>query len=89
MFLRDLADLLAFAATPIFAMMALVTTILGGDTLLIFCGAAHGASLPGGMVPMYLLMSVFHAPPWMKLIGAGSTGMPTAIRAPTGNHDPR
>ena len=68
MFLRDLADLLAFAATPIFAMMALVTTILGGDTLLIFCGAAHGASLPGGMVPMYLLMSAFHAAPWLKLL---------------------
>jgi hypothetical protein len=24
----------------------------------------------GGMVPMYLLMSLFHSPPWLKLIAA-------------------
>jgi len=26
----------------------------------------------GGMVPMYLLMSVFHAAPWLKVIAGRS-----------------
>jgi hypothetical protein len=29
------------------------------------CGAT---SRLGGMVPMYLLMSAFHLPPWLKLM---------------------
>jgi hypothetical protein len=36
-----------------------------GDAPMI-CGA--NASLLTGMVPMYALMSIFHAPPWLKLI---------------------
>jgi hypothetical protein len=48
--------------------MALTTGILGGAQCMI-CPADH-ASLLDGMVPMYLLMSAFHSPPWLKLISS-------------------
>jgi hypothetical protein len=32
------------------------------------CSMMPDASPLGGMVPMYLLMSAFHAGPWLKLI---------------------
>ena len=53
---------LPLLAAPTFAVMALVTAI-GGDPLDAFCGT----SPLGGMSTMYLLMSVFHAAPWLKL----------------------
>jgi hypothetical protein len=58
------ADGLSLLAAPTFAAMALLTAI-GGGPLDAFCS---GASPFGGMVPMYVLMSVFHAAPWVKLI---------------------
>jgi hypothetical protein len=62
---RLAADLLSLAAAPTFATMALSTACLGGgaDPL---C-SAHGSPM-SGMVPMYLLMTTFHAGPWLKLI---------------------
>jgi hypothetical protein len=50
------------AAAPAFAVMALLTN--GGGPMI--CTA--DASLLTGMVPMYVLMTIFHAPPWLKLI---------------------
>jgi hypothetical protein len=70
---RGVVHWLGFAAAPTFAVMALLTGGLGGapDVL---CSASHGASALSGMVPMYLLMSVFHSAPWLKLVrGAPST----------------
>lgn len=64
---RRLARWLALAATPTFATMAVVTAVLGGSPADMLCSAGHGLSL-GGMVPMYLLMSAFHAAAWLKLI---------------------
>lgn len=61
------ADFLYLAATPTFAIMALLTVILGGGPADILCSMA-GSSLLGGMMPMYLLMSAFHSAPWLKLI---------------------
>jgi len=61
-----LANWLYLAATPTFAIMALLTGLDGGpmDRL---CSAGPGTAL-SGMVPMYLFMSAFHSPPWLKLI---------------------
>jgi hypothetical protein len=68
------ADWLCLAAAPTFAMMALVTGALGGGPTDMFCSAAQDASPLSGMVPMYLLMSVFHSAPWLKLVcGAPSS----------------
>lgn len=60
------SDWLCLAAAPSFAIMALLTGVLGPlDTL---CSAGHDASPLSGMIPMYLLMSAFHSAPWLKLI---------------------
>ena len=61
------ATWLAFAASPIFAVMALLSSG-GGEAAAMLCGAAHGAPL-GGMPLMYVLMSAFHASPWLKRMG--------------------
>jgi hypothetical protein len=59
---------LRLAAAPTFAIMALVTAALGSGTSDMLCSAMHHMSPLGGMVPMYLLMSAFHLPPWLKLV---------------------
>jgi len=61
------ADWLGLAAAPTFAVMALLTSVLGEGTDMM-CSAAPGVSQLGGMVPMYVLMSAFHLAPWLKLI---------------------
>jgi hypothetical protein len=68
------ADWLCLAAAPTFAVMALLTGVLGGGTPDLLCSAAHDASPLSGMVPMYLLMSVFHSAPWLKLISSRRNG---------------
>jgi hypothetical protein len=59
-----MARWLHLAAAPAFAAMALFTGVSGGSADML-CVAA---SPLGGMVPMYLLMSAFHLPPWLKLM---------------------
>jgi hypothetical protein len=62
------ADWLCLAAAPTFALMAFATLTAGGAPPDIFCVAAQQASPLHGMALMYLLMSAFHMPPWLKLI---------------------
>ena len=62
------ADWLSFAAAPSFAAMALLTALHGGGMPDMLCASALDASPLGGMTPMYVLMSVFHCAPWLKLI---------------------
>ncbi|WP_454644249.1 hypothetical protein [Bradyrhizobium liaoningense] len=62
-----LARWLALAATPAFAIMAVLTALAGGGPAEMLCGAGQ-SSLLGGMVPMYLLMSAFHAAAWLRLM---------------------
>ena len=64
---RVVADWLCLAATPTFAIMALLTALSGGEPE-ILCAAMQHASPLSGMILMYLLMSAFHAAPWLKLI---------------------
>jgi hypothetical protein len=61
-------DGLALAASPTFAVMALLTGALGADPAVTLCSAAHASPL-SGMTVMYLLMSAFHAAPWVRLAG--------------------
>jgi hypothetical protein len=65
---------LSLAAAPTFAIMALLTGVLGAHPPDMLCATAHDAWPLGGMVPMYLLMSAFHAPPWLKLIAGRRRG---------------
>jgi hypothetical protein len=67
---RGAADWLSLAAAPTFAIMALLTGVLGGGPLDMLCSA----SPLSGMVPMYLLMSAFHSAPWLKLISSRRSG---------------
>ena len=68
------ADWLSLAAAPTFAVMALLTAVLAGGPLAMLCSAAEHTSPLSGMIPMNLLMSAFHSPPWLKLISSRGTG---------------
>jgi hypothetical protein len=67
------ADFLHLAAAPTFAIMALLTCVLGGGSPDAWCSSVSASPL-GGMVPMYLLMSAFHTAPWLKLISRRRAG---------------
>jgi hypothetical protein len=62
------AKWLYLAATPTFAIMALLTAV-GGDPIGSLC-PSQGAAPLGGMVTMYFLMTVFHSRPWLNLISS-------------------
>jgi hypothetical protein len=62
---RGMADRLCLAASPVFAVMAVLAQSDGGPMI---CSTSMEASPWSGMLPMYLLMSLFHLPPWLKLI---------------------
>jgi hypothetical protein len=68
------AGWLSLAAAPTFVTMALLTGFLGGGSPDMLCSATQDASPLSGMVPMYLLMSAFHAAPWLKLISSRRSG---------------
>ena len=65
---RRMTDWLCLAAAPTFAIMALMTGVLGGGQMAMMCSTAADASPLSGMAAMYLLMSAFHLTPWLKLI---------------------
>ena len=67
-------DWLCLAAAPTFAVMALLTSVLGSGAPELLCSTAQHASPLGGMVPMYLLMSAFHSAPWLKLLSGRRSG---------------
>lgn len=68
------AHLLALAASPTFGSMALLSQMLGDDRFAALCSQAGLPSPLAGMTLMYLLMAVFHLPPWMRMIAARMEG---------------
>ncbi len=67
---QSAADALCLAAAPTFAIMALLTAVLGGGPLDMLCSGGPDASPFTGMALMYLLMSAFHSAPWLRLISS-------------------
>ena len=61
------ADWLCLAAAPTFALMALLS-VMGGGSHDMLCAASRAAWPMTDMTWMYVLMSAFHASPWLKLI---------------------
>ncbi len=66
-----LASWLGLAAAPTFAVMALWSAFFSGQPDML-CMAMQGSSPVSGMTVMYLLMSAFHAAPWLSLISSRS-----------------
>ncbi len=62
---RGAASWLALAASPTFALMAWIAAIDAPPIAL--CSAGPGILPTDGMTAMYLLMSLFHLSPWLKL----------------------
>lgn len=60
-----LSGWLALAASPVFAAMAGIAA--GEASPAPFCTVGQGVLPLDGMAAMYLLMSLFHLPPWLKL----------------------
>ena len=59
------AGWLALAASPTFALMAWITA--NEAPRMALCSSASGTLPIDGMTAMYLLMSLFHLSPWLKL----------------------
>src|SRR5689334_22785634 len=62
-------DWIGLAAAPTFAAVALVSGLSGGGAHDALCASMQTAGPVSGMTFMYLLMSVFHTAPWLRLIG--------------------
>jgi hypothetical protein len=67
------SNALALAASPIFAIMALLTMASGRGPAEMLCSAGYLPGL-GSMVTMYWLMSGFHIAPWLRLLSRGRSG---------------
>lgn len=69
-------EALALAAAPTFAAMALLTEVLADPSALCLSAPAGPAGPLNAMATMYLLMSLFHAPAWLRRIrgAAGPAG---------------
>lgn len=62
----DGAGWLSLAASPTFTLMAGITAI--GSPGMAMCSAPPSWGPVNDMALMYLLMSLFHLPPWLRLL---------------------
>ena len=60
---------IALAAAPAFALMAALSLVDGPASAL--CSAGSELLPIDGMTAMYLLMTLFHLPPWLTLARRG------------------
>lgn len=80
------AQWLGLAAAPTFAIMALWTGFFSGHPDML-CMTMQGSSSMSGMTVMYLLMSAFHATPWLRLISCRLSRPSVAQRSTTAHAD--
>jgi glycerol-3-phosphate acyltransferase PlsY len=79
----DLAGWLGLAAAPTFALMAWISAVSSpGMTM---CSAASAFMPINDMALMYLLMSLFHASPWLKVFPARSQHRNTSANQTEGD----
>ncbi|RYX94790.1 MAG: hypothetical protein EON84_08645 [Bradyrhizobiaceae bacterium] len=64
---------LALAAAPVFAAMAIATMLDARHAPSGLFGPDDGFGI-GGMLPMYVLMSIVHLSPWLDRASAGWRG---------------
>jgi hypothetical protein len=62
------AGWLGLAASPTFALMAWIAAT--HPTPIVLCSSGSSMLPTDGMAAMYLLMSLFHLSPWLKLASA-------------------
>ena len=62
---RGAAGWLSLAASPTFALMAWIAA--SDPRPIALCSFGSGSLLIGSMAAMYVLMSLFHLSPWLKL----------------------
>lgn len=79
---RDAASWLGLAASPTFAAMAWISA---NEMQAMVCAPGPGVLPIGGMAFMYLLMSLFHLSPWLKLVSARSQRLNTTITQTEGD----
>ncbi len=63
----SLRQCLRFMAAPVFATMSVLTALHGSEFAAI-CAGSESSVIPLGMGTMYVLMSLFHAGPWLELL---------------------
>lgn len=71
-----LADRLRLAAAPSYAFMAVFAGVFGESPKDMVCMTVQHTSPLSGIVSMYVLMSVLHAVPWLKLIARRAAAAP-------------
>ncbi|ESZ14356.1 hypothetical protein X737_24355 [Mesorhizobium sp. L48C026A00] len=79
----DFAGRLGLAAAPTFALMAWISTV--GSPGMTMCSAASPFMPVNDMALMYLLMSLFHVSPWLKLFSARSQHCNTSVAQTQGD----
>lgn len=71
----DGAGLFVLAAAPVFGLMSGYSAIAAPDMAM--CGAGASPFPINDMALMYLLMGIFHLPPWIRLSSARSQHRPS------------